>query len=132
MSTLSNASSMVSFRGEDEVDFDKAVDELFKDLQTNFNAIHVAIRNLAMSDERADDFIEMSKYNFEIHDFIETTGEIFKELKATTKQIVGKCPKECKVDYDKMVEERKRAKAIQKQEEKMLAQLELNKTKITE
>ena len=119
MSTLSTASSIVSFRDE-EVEFDEAIDELFKEIQTNFNNIHATIRQLAMSEDRNDTYEEKLDIHFSIIDYIETVNESFKELDGVSKQVVGKPVGDIEKKYLKdTIEKRKQEKQRLKEEAKL-------------
>lgn len=124
MSTMSSASSIVSFR-DGEIGFDEAVDELFLEIQTNFNSIHSTIRQLAMSEDRNDTFQERCDFHFTIIDYIDTVIDTFKELDGVSKQVVGKPQNEDEKKYLKdTIEKRKQEKQRLKEEAKRLKELE--------
>lgn len=116
MSQMSTASSIVSFRGDDDVSFDDAIDTLFKETQTNFNQIHMYVRILGQADDRNEDYIQMAKTHFSILDYVDSVNESFKELKSVLKQVMGKCPPECKEDYQRLLDERKQEAERKKNE----------------
>lgn len=122
-SIASTSSSMVSFRGEDEVPIDEALDALFRDLQSNLNNCQCSVRSLAMSEERADTFLEACEYHFQIEDYVNTLMDLFDELKDISKQALGKCPKEYKSEFKALCEKRKEEKKRQKDEAKQLKQM---------
>jgi hypothetical protein len=108
MSVSSNGSAMsISFRGQDDVDLDDCLDQLFKELQSNLNNCQYSIRSLAQTQERNDTYIEASKYHFEIEDYVTELLSLFKELKLVSKLALGKPPPEHKVEYAQMLEKRK-------------------------
>ena len=117
---MSTASSIVSFRGDDEVDFDDAVDELFKEIQQNFNSIHSTIRHLAQAEDRNDTFQERCDTHFRIIDYVETVNESFKELDGVSKQVVGKpVGLEEKKYLKDLIEKRKQDKIKAKEDAKL-------------
>jgi hypothetical protein len=95
-----------SFRGE-EIDINEALDELFHEIQSNLNNCQCQIRGLAQSEERNDTFIESSRYDFAIQDYVMTLIGLFKELKAVSKSALGKIPAEHRDEYAKLIEKRK-------------------------
>jgi hypothetical protein len=112
---MSTASSMVSFRGEEEVDLNEALDTLFRELQENLNNSHCSIRNLGMSEDRNDSFMEMAKYHHEIEDYANDLVKLFSELKSISKQILGKPVNEDdKIAYKKLLDQRKLEKQLNK------------------
>jgi hypothetical protein len=117
---MSTSSSIVSFRGDDEADFEESCDELFRETQNSINSIHMTIRTLAMSEDRCDTYEEKLKIHHEIVDYIETVNSSFIELSKLSFQIVGK-PRtdEEKLHYKKVIEERKQAKQRLKEQEKL-------------
>lgn len=124
MSQMSTASSIVSFRDE-EIEFDEAIDELFKEIQQNFNNIHATIRNLAMSEDRCDTYQEKLDIHFSIIDYIETVNESFDELNGVSKQVVGKPVGDEEKKYLKdTIQKRKEEKQRLKEEAKRLKELE--------
>lgn len=110
MSVCSTSSTIISFRGDDDVDVNDALDVLFKELQENLNYCHTEIRNLAQCEERDEDFLEAVKIDFEIQDYSDNIVSILKELKVVSKSVLGKCPAEYKDGYKKMVDDRKAEK----------------------
>jgi hypothetical protein len=117
MSISSTGSSMTikSFRGEEEVDLDTALDELYTDLQRNLNNTQSAIRQLAACPEQDADFIEAAKIYFQLDDYVDTLLDLFRELKSVSKEVLGKCPAECKEEYQKMITDRKQKKIKEKE-----------------
>ena len=124
MSVCSNSSTIISFRGDDDVDVNDALDVLFKELQENLNYCHTEIRNLAQCEERDEDFLEAVKIDFEIQDYSDNIVSILKELKVVSKSVLGKCPAEYKDEYKKMVDDRK----AEKQRLKEAAKQNINNT----
>jgi hypothetical protein len=118
MSIASNASTMISFRGDEEVDLDKALSDLYSDIQHELNHSQCAVRQLACCEERNDTFLEAVNIFYEIDDYIETLMILFKELQGVSKQCLGPVPKELKDEYKKMTEDRKAKKKKEKDEKK--------------
>jgi hypothetical protein len=108
----STCSSMVSFRGEDEVDVSEALDVLFKEMQENLNGCHCSVRQLAMSEERADTYMEAAEHHFAIEDYANVLTVLFKELKSVSKQVLGTCPSQYKDEFKALQEKRKQAKKM--------------------
>ena len=102
----STCSSMVSFRGEDEMDVGEALDVLFSEMQNNLNSCHCSVRQLAMSEERADTYMEAAEFHLNIEIYVDTLAGLFKELKSVSKQVLGPCPKEYKNEF-KALQEKK-------------------------
>ena len=82
------------------------------------------VRMLGQADDRNEDYIEMAKTHFSILDYVDSVNDSFKELKSVLKQVMGKCPPECKDDYQKLVEARKQEAENKKNEAKRLKELE--------
>ena len=122
-SIASTSSSMVSFRGEDEVPIDEALDMLYREIQDNLNHSQCSVRELAMSEERADTFIEAVSHYHAITDYVDTLMDLFSELKDVAKQCLGACPKEYKEEYKALCDKRKEEKKRQKDDAKQLKQM---------
>jgi hypothetical protein len=119
----SSTSTIVSFRGNDEVDFDVCLDELYGEMQQQLNYSQCSIRQLAASSEQDNEFLEAVKIYFELDDYVESLVGLFKELQGVSKQCLGPTPKENKEQYAKMVLDRKEKKKREKEEAKVLNQL---------
>jgi hypothetical protein len=117
MSTCSNASTIISFRG-DEMELDEALDALYSEIQQNLNRSQCAVRSLACCEERNDTFIEAVEIYFEIDDHVESLLKMFKELQDVSKQCLGKPPPEHKDEYKKMCDDRKAKKKKEKDDMK--------------
>ena len=107
MSSVGSNSSKVSFRGEDMVDIDECLDQLFKELQHNLNHAHCVVRQLAACPEQDCDFIQAVKIQFELDDHVIVLLDLFTELRQISKETLGKAPNEHKETYTKMVSDRK-------------------------
>ena len=125
MSSVGSNSSVVSFRGE-EVDLDTALRDLYSDIQSNLNNSQGTIRTLSLCEERSDTFIEAVGIYHELNDFIDVLLELFTELQDVSKQCLGPCPKEYKVEYKALVDARKEKKKKEKDDKKeMIKQLKV-------
>ena len=112
MSICSNASQQsVSVFGADNVEADKAVDLIFKDLQGSLNNAHCATRELIQVPEQDGDYMTAAEIQMNLIDYIDDFNELFKELKSVSKQLLGSCPKGLKDEYKLFVERRKRERA---------------------
>ena len=112
-----STSTIVSFR-DNEVDLDEALRILYQELQQNLNYSQCAIRQLAIAGEQDDDFLETAKIYFELNDYVDILLNLFTELKAVSKQCLGKPPPEHKEQFAKMLNERKEKKSKQKPRQK--------------
>ena len=117
MSVCSNASSIVSFRGDGEVDLESCLDTLYQDIQKNLNYSQNSIRTLARGFDD-DDYLENVKVHFELLDYVECLEELFSELKDVSKQVLGKPEADEKIAYKKMCDDRKEDKKKSKEEAK--------------
>jgi len=86
----------VSFRGEEDVNAELAIDMAVKDLQTGLNGINVAFRNLLMADEREDSYEEMYPHHFAITDIVSDFKSLVKDILSINKQLMPKKPKDFK------------------------------------
>ena len=128
MSSICSNASSINFRGE-EVEVDVAIDSLFQEIQQNLNNCQCSLRELSMSEERADTFLEAVGHHFEIDDYVDTLLSLFSELKGVSKQCLGTCPKEHKDEYKKLVDDRKEAKKRLKAEERAMKAMSLSEIK---
>ena len=107
-SIASNASGIsVSLWGIEQ-DFDAAVDEVMRGVQSRINGCHCKIRELAQCEERADTYMEASEIHFDIIAFLSELGDLFKDLASCSKQALGPCPKELKTEFAEYVAKRKK------------------------
>ena len=119
MSSISSSTStVISFRGDDDVDLDEALRVLYQELQENLNHSQCSIRQLSMCSERNDDFIEAANIYLELNDYIDVLLDLFTELKSVSKQCLGKPPQEVKEEFNKMLNDRKEKKKQAKQQAK--------------
>jgi len=80
MSSVGSTSSYVSFRGEDGVDLNDALDMLYKDIQQNLNLSQCSVRNMARLRED-DEFKDCVPIHFAVLDYVDILNELFNELK---------------------------------------------------
>ncbi len=113
-SMMSNIS--VSVFGE-EMDLEKALDEVFKQLQGYLNDCHSTVRNLAMCEDRNDDQIEILQIWRSLNVSIDEAMILFKELKSISKQVVPKCPPHLKAEVEAL-KKKWIAEDIQRKQEK--------------
>ena len=126
----SNASTIVSFRGDDNVELDTALNDLYKDIQEQLNHSQCAIRQLAASSEQDNDYLIAVEIFFELDDHVLSLLTMFKELQSVSKQCLGPCPANLKVEYKKMVDDRKEKQKKEKEDMKELEkQMKLNDIK---
>ena len=117
----SSCSTVVSFRGEDGVDLDQALDEFYREIQHNLNHSQVSVREMARLKED-DDFKDCVPIHFAVLDYVDVLTDLFSELKQVSKDVLGKPGKDDKDEYKKMCDERKerikKMKEAQKEEAK--------------
>lgn len=128
MSSICSNATTVSWRGE-EIEIDVAIDELFRELQSNLNNTQCSLRELSMSEERADTYMEAAQHYFAIDDYVDVLLDLFTELKGVSRQCLGTCPKEHKEEYKKLVDDRKVAKKREKDEVKAMKAMSLSQIK---
>jgi uncharacterized protein YgfB (UPF0149 family) len=97
-STMSNVT--VSAFGEDVL-LEDAVDDIFKQIQTHINELHIQIRQLCMTEDRNDSYEEAYEYYYEIIEHVKEANVIFKELPKVCKQILPPRPKELPKTFEK-------------------------------
>ncbi len=108
MSTCINGSSQsVSVFGQDDVDLEKACDEIFKQLQKTLNNCQCSIRDLTMVPDRDEDYIDACVIQLDLADYTEEFSSLMSELKKVGKQVLGSCPAACKEQYKTLVASRK-------------------------
>jgi hypothetical protein len=123
MSTTSSTSTIVSFRGDEAVELDTALNELYMEIQQNLNYSQCSIRQLACSSEQDNDFMVAVNIYHELDNYVLGLLALFKELQDVSKQCLGKCPPEHKEEYKKMCDDRKER---QKKEKEQMKELEKN------
>jgi len=96
----------VSFRGDEEVDLDQALDQLYREIQSNLNHSQVSVREMSRLSED-DEFIECVPIHFAVLDYVDALTGLFSELKEVSKDVLGKPGKDDKDEYKKMCDARK-------------------------
>ena len=129
MSSIGSTASgiSVSLWGENDVDFDVAVDKVFKEIQERINSAHCALREIAQCEDRADTYIEAAEIHFNLVDFVDELGDLFKDLKSCSKQALGKCPSDLKIEFKAYSDKRKQERSAAKLREKMEREGKANK-----
>ena len=121
MSSVGSCASYVSFCGEDGVDLNECLDELYRDIQSNLNDSQCSVRTMARLKED-DDFRECVPIHFAVLDYVDVLTDLFSELKQVSKDVLGRPGKDDKDWYKKQCDERKerikKAKAEAKEEAK--------------
>ena len=102
----SSCSTFVSFRGDEEVDLDQALDQLYREIQSNLNHSQVSVREMSRLSED-DEFIECVPIHFAVLDYVDALTGLFSELKEVSKDVLGKPGKDDKDEYKKMCDARK-------------------------
>ena len=121
MSSVGSCASYVSFRGDDGVDLNECLDELYRDIQSNLNDSQCSVRTMARLKED-DDFRECVPIHFAVLNYVDTLTDLFNELKQVSKDVLGRPGKDDKNWYKKECDERKerikKMKEAQKEEAK--------------
>ena len=131
MSSVGSCASYVSFRGEDGVDLNDCLDELYRDIQSNLNDSQCSVRTMARLKED-DDFRECVPIHFAVLDYVDVLTDLFSELKQVSKDVLGRPGKDDKDWYKKQCDERKErikkakddAREEAKKEKELLKQVE--------
>ena len=106
MSICSNASSIVSYNGQ-EMEVEKAIDDLFPKIQTFINDCHCSIRELSYCEDRNETYLDALQMHLDICSNIDGMIKLFKELKSVSKQLVGPPPKDMKDEVKAFIEQYK-------------------------
>ena len=116
MSSICSAMSemSVSISGE-EIPLEKALDDVFKNLQENLNGTHCSFREYCMLLDRDEEFEYLYEQNYELFNHVDEFNNLMKELKSIIKQIAPKPEDDTEKEWVKQFKARKKQK---KQEEK--------------
>lgn len=106
MSSVGSCASVVSFRGEDGVDLNDCLDELYREIQSNLNDSQCSVRTMARLKED-DEFKECVPIHFAVLHYVDVLTDLFNELKQVSKDVLGRPGKEDKDWYKKQCDERK-------------------------
>ena len=88
----------VSAFGEDDVDFETAVNKVFADLKNFVNGCQCNVRTLAMCEERSDTYLEALTIWRELDLDVCGALGLFTELRNISKQVLGRPPKDMKIE----------------------------------
>ena len=97
----------VSVNGQ-EMKLDEAVDDIFAQIQTAINQIHVDLRNMCQADDRGDSYDEALEYHTAITEHVKTGADMFKSIIKVSKQLLPsklknwKDPKKVGLDQAKL------------------------------
>ena len=83
----------VTFNGVDDVPLDVAVDEIFRSIQHHINQIHVELKNLVMSEDRGEEYLDCLEYHEELSEHVRGACEMFKSVIKVSKQIMPPKPR---------------------------------------
>ena len=103
----------VSFCG-DEVEFEEAVDKVYKEIQTFVNDTQCGVRELALIEERGETYMVALDVWHDLDVAIDGVLFLFKELRSISKQYLGKPPKELKNEVKAKIEDWKKRAALSK------------------
>lgn len=106
MSSVGSCASYVSFRGEDGVDLNECLDELYRDIQSNLNDSQCSVRTMARLKED-DDFRDCVPIHFAVLDYVDALTGLFNELKQVSKDVLGRPGRDDKDWYKNQCDERK-------------------------
>jgi len=123
MSSVGSCSSYVSFRGNEEVDLNDCLDELYRDIQKNLNESQCSVRNMARLRED-DEFRDCVPIHFAVLDYVDILSGLFAELAQVSKDVLGKPGKDDKEWYKIECEKRKERIKMMKQARKEEAKKE--------
>ena len=119
MSSISSSMSNMSVSYCGSMPIEQALEECFNQLIEYQNHLHCYVRELCMMEEQDNSYMEGLAQVLVIHDNIDQTSELFKELKSVCSQVLGKPPKELKDEAKKMLDEHKEEKKRKKEAEKL-------------
>ena len=120
MSQFSGVSNQsVSFRGDNDVSLENALDTCFKDLQDTLNSTHYNVRMLGMEEDQSNDYNTRVDLFLQIIAYFDDLTELNKELKSICQEVLGKPETKEEKEYFKTETEKyKKKKADEKQKEK--------------
>ena len=96
----------VSVFGE-EVDAEKAVDVVFRELQDTLNQSNCLLREILCCPERNETYMTCVDLQQNLMDYVDDFTNLMKQLKGISKDLLGKCPAELKDEYKAYLNERK-------------------------
>jgi hypothetical protein len=83
----------VSVFGE-EMPLDEAIDDIFKQIQSHINLMHMSIRELCQSEDRNDSYEEAVEFYDAVASHVKEGNVVFKELVKVCKQLLPRKPKD--------------------------------------
>jgi len=113
MSRASNFSKVtVSYRGQDDQDLEKVLDQQFNELQDTINNSHYAIKLMAMDYDQDNSFNNRCETYFKLLQYFDLLEGLSKELRKICKDVMGKPQtNDEKEFYQKQSEEYKNSKS---------------------
>ena len=90
LSNCSSTSTTLTFRGEDDIDAEKAIDQAVADCQQGLNGINVEFRNLLMAAERDDTYEEMYPHFDTVNDIVKDFKSLVRDILSINKQMMPK------------------------------------------
>ena len=120
MSSVGSCASYVSFRGEDGVDLNDCLDELYRDIQNNLNDSQCSVREMGRLQEDSE-FRDCVPIHFAVLDYAEVLTGLFAELRLVSRDVLGKPDKDDRDWYKKQTDDRKTRITRQKTEAKKQA-----------
>ena len=114
MSVSSNGSCMSVTFQNDDVPLEECLDEIFMSLQGFLNTLHMDTRTMSQLDDRNEDYEFQLNHILKIGDIIDDMSDLFRELKAVSRQVIGKPPKGEEIAMKKLVEDHKLARKMEK------------------
>jgi light-regulated signal transduction histidine kinase (bacteriophytochrome) len=100
-SICSNMSNMTVSAFGEEVPLEEAVDDIFAQLQTAINELHVQIRQLCMTESQGDSYEEAYVFQHEIKTHVADGCDMLKELVKVCKQLLPPRPKDLPKTWEK-------------------------------
>lgn len=89
MSQCSTASSQVSFRGENGIDLEQALDQNIRELQRFLNSLQCSLRQINMGYEQDLEYADALKEADNCEECIDDMQYLFQELRDICYQLVG-------------------------------------------
>lgn len=93
-SICSQTSTMLTFRGEDEVDAELSIDTAIQDIQGGLNQINVELRHMLMGMDRDDSYEELFPHFDNVKTIVTDFKVLLKDIMSITKQLLPPKPKD--------------------------------------
>jgi hypothetical protein len=107
----------VSVFGQDDVDIEVALDEVFKSLQQSLNRAHSSTRELVMVGEQDAEYMTALEIQQNLVAYVDDFKLLMKELVSVSKQLLGPCPASEKTKAKAYLDRRKVEREREKEEE---------------